>query len=575
MDPRGKRLRLMGWLLLLVGLVLVARLFYLQIIRHDHFQALADESQQAKFVIPAGRGEIYVYDGDKVVPLVLNQTSYRVYADPRFIKDAAAVANKLKDITGGDGERYINELQRKKAYVVLEPKVDSAKADAIRAAQLDGVGLTEIPIRAYAEGSLAGPVLGFVNNEGKGQYGLEQTLNSILSGKDGFLSGAVDVRGVPIATAQNVQTPASDGDDIVLTLDRNVQARAEAALATRVAETTATNGSVIVMDSQTGEIKAMASYPSYNPADFSAVTDISVFVNQAVNLAYEPGSIIKVFTMALGLDKGAVTPDTTYQDTSSREIDDYTIKNSAIRPVADRSMREVIKFSLNTGAIFVLEQLGGGQINDQAKTALYDFFTAKLLLNQPTKIEQTGEVAGQVDAPKGVSDVRYANMTFGQGLKLTMIRMIGGFNAIFNDGTYVEPQLIKAKIHNGVVSTNGSKQVATGIIKPETSAQLNDMIKSIVDESSARSARKDGYFVAGKTGTAQKYDPRTGLYSTDEVLSSFVGFVGNNTPRYTVMVRIDNPHYNHQRASPATLVFSDMTNWLINYYALAPATPSR
>lgn len=569
---RQIRLKSLGWGVLLTGLIILGRLFYLQVIRHDHYQALADEIHLSKFEIPARRGEIYVLDGQTPVPLVLNQLTYRLYADPRYIEEPATTASAIATLTGGDVATYQAQLEKDGAYVVLEKRIRRELGEQLKAKNLAGIGLTEIPAREYPEGSLAAQVVGFVNDEGRGQYGLEQALDSSLRGQSGQLSGAVDIHGIPIATAENVQAPAHDGDTVVLTIDRAVQAVAERSLAGRISDARAKGGSVLVIDSRNGDIKAMASAPTFNPADFRSAEDIGVFNNPVVNLAYEPGSVIKAFTMAIGLESGVVTPETTYKDTSIRQIDGFTIKNSVIRPTAIRTMRDVIRLSLNTGSIFVLEQLGGGDINNQAKEALYNFFTTKLRLDQPTGIAQAGEVKGVIDPPKGVSDVRFANMTFGQGMNLTMVRLTAAFGSLVNGGTYFEPRLV-----GQTIATDGSRQITepvisqTNVIRPETSATLVEMLRAVVEEGAGRRAKRPGYIIGGKTGTAQKYDSATGTYFDDRVVSSFFGFTGNQDSRYAVVVRVDEPVVNIPGASSASLVFADMSNWLIDYYALRPS----
>lgn len=568
---RQNRLKGLGWGLVLAGLLVGVRLFYLQVVRHEHYQALADEIHLSKFEVPATRGEIYILDGQTPVPLVLNQLTYRLYADPRYIDDPGATARAIATITGGDAGLYQTNLEKEAAYVVLEKRISRELGEQLRAEKLAGIGLTEVPAREYPEGSLAAQVVGFVNDEGRGQYGLEQALDNSLRGQNGQLSGAVDIHGIPIATADNLQEPARDGDTVVLTLDRAVQAAAERSLARRVSEARATGGSVMVLDSRTGDIKAMTSVPTFNPADFRSVEDISAFSNPVVNLAYEPGSVAKAFIMALGLETGAVTPDTAFTDTSAREIDGYTIKNSVIRPTATRTMREVIRLSLNTGSIFVLEALGGGDINSQAKEAYYNFLTDKLRLTQATDVPLSGESAGIIDAPKGVSDVRFANMTFGQGMSLTMVRMASAFASLVNGGTNYEPRLVRQTIDAGG-TRRSTEPVAsqTGVVRPETSATLVEMLRAVVEEGAGRSAKRAGYIIGGKTGTAQKYDASTGRYFDNHVVSSFFGFTGNNDSRYVVLVRVDDPVVNIPGASSASQVFADMSNWLIDYYAIKP-----
>jgi cell division protein FtsI (penicillin-binding protein 3) len=566
-----QRIKLIGWLFLLGGLLVVGRLFYLQIVRHGHYQTLADRSHFAKFEIPAARGEIYLLDHTAYAAVVLNETKYRLYGDPRFINDSHLTAEKLATITRQSATVYQEKLERQNtAYVVLEQQINHERAQAIRELSLKGVGLTAVPTRAYPEGSLAAQTLGFVNLEGKGTYGLEQALDSTLRGQSGALSGAVDVRGIPIATADNIEQQPVDGTGIVLTIDRNLQSTSERAVEAATKAYGGKSGDVIIMEIDSGAIKAMASWPRFQPAEYRKQKDLGRFVNPIVSGTYEPGSIAKVMTMALGLESGAVTPSTTYRDTSSRKIDNFTIRNSETRPTASRTMRDVIRLSLNTGSIFVLEELGGGQINQSGKTKLYDFFTGQLLLDKKTNLPQTGETIGKIDPPKGVSDVRYANMTFGQGMQLSMVRMASAYSALLNGGTHYKPRLVHATIDpNGKNTVQKPAVAKQGIVKLSTTQSLVSMMRAVVEEGAARAAARPGYVIGGKTGTAQKSDPRTGGYSKGRVVSSFVGFIGTDKPQYLVLVRVDEP----QRTgipSAAVSAFAQISKWLIPYFALPP-----
>lgn len=568
-----RRLRTTVGIILFSCLIVIIRMFYLQVIRHDHYVSLANQAHFAKFEIPAERGEIFVKDGEEIVPLVLNQRKFRLYADPRFIEKNAEVADALSEITKGDKKKYKQQLERDDtAYVILEKILDKGQAEKIRKLNFKGVGLQEYPVREYPEGSLAAQTLGFVNDDGDGRYGVEQSMNETLAGIPGQLSGAVDVRGIPIATAENIEIQPKNGKSVVLTIDRNVQAAAEKALADSIREVRAIGGSIIVMDARTGDIKAMATLPTYEPGKFRLVDDISVYNNPVVNLTYEPGSVIKAFTMAAGLESNSVRPETTFTDTSRYEIDNFTIKNSTIRDVATRDMREVMKLSLNTGSIFVLEQLGGGgEINRKGKKALYDFFTDNLLLQEPSEIEQTGEVKGTIDPPEKVSDVRYANMTFGQGLKLSMVRMASSYAALVNGGNIPKARLVEGVVtDDGVYEKSEPTYEKSSVIRPDVSQTLVDMMRPVVEDGSARRAKRDGYIIGGKTGTAQKFDPKIGGYSPDKVISSFFGFTGNSTERYVVVTRINEPVVLLPGAPPAAIAFASISDWIINYYGIAP-----
>ena len=325
-----KRLALITLGLVVFALILVSRLFYLQILLHNKYAKQASNEHTSKYSIPAARGELYVHDGDTdISPIALNQTLNILYADPRFVTDKAATAQKLAAITGGSASDYEKRLDNGIEYAVIADRVPNDVAAKIKALNLPGVGLTARDYRTYPEGSLAAQTLGFVNDDGQGQYGIEQYLNDSLDGTPGQLSGKTDTFGLPIYTADNIDKPAVNGKSYLLTIDRNVQAEVEKDIAAQVQLTHAKSGSAVVLDPNTGAVIAMANYPTFDPNNYDKVTDYSVFSNQVVAGQYETGSGMKVFTMAAGLDQGKVTPDTTYNDPLCYQIDDRIICDAA------------------------------------------------------------------------------------------------------------------------------------------------------------------------------------------------------------------------------------------------------
>jgi cell division protein FtsI/penicillin-binding protein 2 len=332
---------------------------YLQIVQHDKYQAQAADEHTRKYQIPATRGELYAYDGSSVVPIVLNQTRHVLYVDPRYIEDRDAVATQLAAITGAKAVDYRSRIDQGIEYAVLERRISNDMATKIKELGIKGVGLTPTAYRTYPEGSLAAQVLGFVNADSIGQYGVEGFLNEQLAGQPGQLAAKTDTRGIPIATADNVIKPAEDGKNYVLTIDRNIQAMAEQRLAEQISAVKAKSGSIVIMDTD-GAVRAMANYPTFDPNAYSQVADYSVFMNQVVSSQFEPGSGMKAFAMAIGLDQKKVTPETTYDDTGSVKVADKVISNAeGDKAGSGKSMTVVLRDSLNTGMVFVLKMIGG------------------------------------------------------------------------------------------------------------------------------------------------------------------------------------------------------------------------
>jgi stage V sporulation protein D (sporulation-specific penicillin-binding protein) len=561
------------WSLMFIGAIIVSRLFYIQIIKGGDYKRLARSEHNKKFEIPAKRGEILANDGDQTVPLVLNEPAYVIFADPRYVEDKEKTAEKLSVILSESKQSIESKLRINGAYSVIASRADAKTKDKIKKLKLKGVGSSQVSKRVYTEGNLAAQALGFVNNDGAGQYGVEQAFNKQLSGQAGQLDGATDIRGVPIATEGSILKSPENGDSLVLSLDLSIQVQAEYFLEAGIKRTNADNGSIVIMNPDNGKIIAMANYPTFDPDNYSKQKDVGVFQNNVVSGAYEPGSVAKIFTMSTALEKGVVRPDTTYLDNSIRVIDDYKIRNTGPQITKQRSMTDVITRSANTGTIFALEQLGGGDINLKAKQQLYDSFTQRFKFGQKTGVEQTGEAGGIVGEPKQSSDVRYANMSFGQGVSMTMMQLAAATSSIANGGVYYKPTIIdKIKHSDGSIMQNQPKIVEKEVLSAKTIKEIKDMMRTVVGpEGSGYQAILPGYDIAGKTGTAEVAKPDGGYYK-DREIGSFFGFTPTDSPKYVIMVRVDRPKQSDVFASRAAVgIFADMNKWLIDYYGIAPS----
>jgi len=574
-ESTERRITAIGAMILALVAIIGLRLLYIQVLKHKSYAAQATTSQSRKFAIPAERGQIYAYDGDEVVPLVLNETFKTVYADPSLIKNKEKVASELRDALGGSEADYLEKLKTKGNYVILAEKVPVGAGEKLVKKDLLGIGVTDKVYRTYPEGELAAQILGFVNSDGAGQYGVEGYMNREIGGTDGLRQVKTDTRGNPIAIAGSVDRPAVDGKSYVLTIDRNIQAEAEQTLAAGVKNVGAKSGSVIIMDPNSGAIKAMANYPTYDPSDYSKIKDYSVFSNSVVSGAFEPGSGFKMFTMATGLDTGKVTPTTTYTDTGKVELDGRVINNSHDKAWGVQSMTDVIEKSLNTGVVFVLRSLGGNvdAINLAGKKVLYSYFQ-KFGFGKTTGIEQSGESAGVVNPPTKISgnDVNYANMTFGQGISATMIQMTTAASAIANGGKLYQPQLVAGIKEGNTIKKFSPKVINPQVISKSASSDLVTMMETVVQGKygSGYKARMAGYTVAGKTGTAQIPNPNGNGYREDRNIGTFIGFAPSKSPKFIMMVRINEPHVAGFAESTTVPVFAEIAKWLVTYMQIPP-----
>lgn len=567
------RTNILGLALLLAFSAIVVRLFQLQIIDNEKYLALADAEQMKRFEIPAQRGLIYAMDGKTPTKLVMNESIYTVFADPQMIKDdeKSEIISKIKEVAGGNVRDGLESLLDKKEsrYQILATKISRKQAEMIKESDFTGIGFQETSQRVYPEGQLASQVLGFVNSEG-GQYGIEGALNDELSGKDGQLKTVTDVSGVPLTIgSRDIDTPAEDGKNVVLSIDRNIQAQAEKILKNKLESSGAKDGSVIVMDPQTGKVMAMANYPTYNPAEFSTVTDASVFMNGTTTSAYENGSVIKSLTMAIGIDTGVVSPSDTYYNKDFVEIEDTTINNAVLGHTGMITFQTAMNYSLNTGMVEIASRLGGGQINKTARDTMYNYYHDRFGLGEKTGVE-VYEEKGTVISPENAEGnaVRYSNMSFGQGMNTTMIQTASAFSSIINGGTLYKPIVI-----NGEITSSGEYKQADAevrqenVIKSTTSDQIRDVLVT-ARNSVGTTNDLAGYRVGGKTGTSQTIE--NGGYVDYQTIGSYLGFGGNNTPKFVIMVAVSGAGQNLQGTQDAGPIFTELSNWMLTYLKIQP-----
>ncbi|MFZ2544630.1 MAG: penicillin-binding protein 2 [Candidatus Saccharimonadales bacterium] len=564
---------LTGFLLMMMTLF-VGRLFQLQVIKHDEYVAQANSEQIKPLTITAKRGLIYALDGDKPVPLVMNQPIYTLFVDPVTVSNSEKIIETVRKIAGGNLRPNIDRLIARKdsRYQILATKLTRKQAELIKDEKLSGVGLQETTQRVYPEGGLAAQTLGFVNNEGKGQYGIEEAYNDRLVGRDGLLKSVTDVSGVPLTIGkQNINKPAINGDNIVLSIDSNIQAHVEKALATGLQQSHATNGSVVVIDPNSGKVMAMANQPTYNPAFYNKVTDASAFNNEVVGTPYEPGSDIKTFTMAMGIDKGVIEPTSTYVNTDKITVEDRVINNATKGQTGTISMQTALNYSLNTGVVTVAQRLGdGNSINNTARSTMYDYFHNRFGFGTKTGIEVVGEQKGTVIPPENQEGnaVRYSNMAFGQGMDLTMIQVASAFSSLVNGGTYYFPTVIA-----GTADSSGNlmpavpKTPKANIISTQAADKIHTMIHTARATFYAKND-KPGYDIGGKTGTSQTL--KNGQYVDNETIGTYLGYGGDSKPRYVIMVEVSGKGLNLQGNKDAMPIFTDISNWLIDYLKLQP-----
>lgn len=540
------RFRFMRIVLLGVMAVIVVRLFTIQIVEHDEWLAKAAAQQTMRNVIPAKRGEIYMMDGEEPAPVVLNATVYTVIVDP-MIADQEEIASTLSGIMGDKQIAEWNDVfaNRARRYYIVGKNVERGAAEKIAEADFDGVWLQSNTRRVYPEGSLASTVLGFVTDDGLGQYGIEGALNDTLAGTNGLLKTVKDINNVALSIGDdNEKTPAIDGESVVLTIDKSMQRDVEKIIEEQSGVVGFANISALVMDPNNGRILAMANYPGYDPAIFGKVSSAADYINHVVEDPYEPASVCKTFAFATGVDYGIMTPETTFYNTGQTIVDDWPIKNAeqGAEVAGTQTMQTAFNYSLNTGTTQMLRWLGGSEtdITELGRTRLYEYYHDKFGLGQATGIELI-ESVGILQKPNAEIwglDSTYANMTFGQNMQATMIQTAAAMASVVNGGKFYTPTVVAGKMVNGTFVENEQKPAVRSTVSEATSATMREMLYGTRKMWRANGADAPGYYVGGKTGTAQII--KDGAYSFDETSATYIGVGGTEgeLPEYLIMVRV-------------------------------------
>ena len=569
----NRRIKVLAIMCVALMAVFVLRLFYLQVVQHDKYVTLAKAEQEKRLVIPAERGEIYLMDDGKPFKVVMNQTVYTMFVDPSIMDDREGVVKAAREVVGGNLVKgYVDRLDDDTQYVAVAKQVTRTQAELIKKRGLKGVGFQAESKRVYPETTLASQTLGFIDFDGIGRYGVESKFDEQLKGTNGLLQTVTDVANVPLTIGEDsIDIPAKKGADLVLTIDRSIQGYVEQALADGLKRSGADAGSAIVMDPNTGKIMAMANLPTYDPGQLSGIKSFAQVNNGVVTSPYEPGSVMKTFMMATGIDKGVVRPDSTYVNTDYIKVDDRVISNATKGQTGTITMQHALNWSLNTGMVTVAQRLGNGSsIDYQARSAMYEYLHDKFRLGQKTGVEVDGESSGRIISPDETEGnaVRYSNMSFGQGMDLTMVQVAAGFSAMINGGTYHDPTVIEGTMQgDGTVKEASGKRSYPGVIKSSTSDTMREMTIGARRAFYAKNDRK-GYDIGGKTGTSQTII--NGKYETDQTIATYLGFGGDTGPKYVIMVQVSGKNKNFGGGEDAGPIFTDISNWMIDYLKLQP-----
>jgi cell division protein FtsI/penicillin-binding protein 2 len=529
------RLRILSMVLValcLAGMVW-SRLAYWQVARHGQLAMQAQAQYREVVELPAIRGAIF---DRNLTQLVVNTTVYSAFVSPDQVPSAwrDRVANALVSILGADQAKVMTTLSSGAKFAYISPRrFPKDKADRLTALKLPGVGLEDETQRSYLPGiasstTLASNLLGFVNYNGDGQYGLEAYYQKILAGTPGYISSYRDLANREIVLGTHTHKDPVNGSDLVLSLDANIQYAAEQALADGVKKYNAESASVLIMDPSTGGIIASADYPSYNGNDF-AHTDTALFKDNVSNYVYEPGSVMKVATLAGAINSGAITPSTVINDPGFLNVGGYRIYDWDRKNHGNITYTYVLQDSLNVGAMKAMQAEG--------HDAFYSYLQG-FGLTRPSGIDVAGETTVPPPAAGQMADAQYATASFGQGIDVNMVQMLAAINVIANGGKYAPPHVVERV---GTAINPLLLQPQRQVISPAAAAQMNAMMENVVQHGSGFTSRVKGFELdqAGKTGTSQI--PVNGQY-TQDVWASFVGFLPAQHPKFTMLVVVRKPH---------------------------------
>jgi cell division protein FtsI (penicillin-binding protein 3) len=524
---------------------------WLGVVKAGTLKRAATTQQEADVVVPARRGSI---TDDHGIELAVSEPAVDIAATPYLVKNAPAVADKLAPLLGKPADELLRALTRNTGFSYLARRVPAGKADRAKKLGIDGLEFIPEYRRAYPLDWTASQLLGSVGTDGGGLSGLEYSLDSKLKGSDGERRMVKDALGTPLEMRDT--TPVKRGQTVRLTLDKRLQDRAEEVLSD-VGKTWQPKGATaIVMDPNSGAILALANWPRVNANDPPSAAPDYARGNRAISATYEPGSTFKAFTVAAALEDGKVTPDTAFDIPPVLQFSDREIHDAEEHGYETMTTKDILKQSSNIGAVLIAKRVG---------TEPFDSWIHRFGFGKTTGVDLPGEEQGIVTALDKYSGSTMGNLPIGQGIAVTPMQMAAGYAAIANGGILRAPHIVDA-----VGGKKRPEPKGRRVISEATAASVRSMLEGVLGPGgTASGAAIKGYQLAGKTGTAQKPDPKGG-YSETAYVASFVGFAPAKHPKLLAAVMVDEPKgeiYGGQVAAPA---WKDIMNFALQYLKISP-----
>ncbi len=541
--------------------LLIARLFYWQIVEADSLTQQAQSQYGSLITIVPKRGDIQTSDG---FPLVTNRLSYLVFANPKEVKNADTVGGKLSSLLDISVASLSGRLTSPGYWVSLKSGIDAKTKDAIDSLHIPGVGFEESYARLYPEASLAASLVGFVGKDtvgnDKGYFGLEGYYDRQLKGRYGQAIEVHDALGRPILSQVSGNGQAIDGRTLVLTIDRSLQFLVEQKLQDGIKEFGAQSGMIGIMDPKTGGILAMANYPSFDENSYWEY-DTNLYRNPFITDLYEPGSTIKPLVMAGAFQNNLLKPDSTCPTCSGPvQVGDYAIHTWNDEYFPNISMKDVIRHSDNTGMVYVSQKMGLDRM-------LTNF--EKFGLTDTTGIDLQGEADSTILDRKTWYPIDVATSAFGQGISVTPLELLDAFSALANDGVRMQPHIVDKIITSDGQTIPIQPKKLSQPISATVAKVMTEILVYTVDKGEASFARLKGYRIAGKTGTASI--PVAGHYDPTQTIASFIGYAPADNPKFVMVVIFNRPSASIYGAETAAPTFFDISRHILNYYNI-PAT---
>jgi cell division protein FtsI/penicillin-binding protein 2 len=539
-------------------LVIGVRLVSIQAVQAEKFDDLARNQRFTSVELPPDRGAIYDRNGEIMAISIEMET---VFATPYQVEDPRRAARKLAPILQEKRSTIYKKLVSDSGFAYLKRKVDRRTADKVRELKIDGIGLLPESKRFYPGKTLASQTLGFVGMDNVGLAGLELTYDSYLRGKPGKLQMEQDLYGRPIPGGEFKLEKASDGRNIVLTIDKEIQYKAQVELKRAIKEHEAAGGWIVVMNSKNGEIYALANEPTFDLNKFYTA-DSSIMSNRLLEDTFEPGSTMKVITAAAALEERLFSASDSLTLPGTIRVGGYTIGEAHARETREFTFAEIVTQSSNIGSVHIGEALG--------KQRLYQYIS-RFGLNRETALGLPGEAQGYVLHPDSWSASTIATVSFGQGLSVTALGMVRAVNVVASDGLLIEPKIVKEIIDSkGKARAIKREAERERVISKSTAVAISKILADSITSGTGGAAKIDGYEAAGKTGTAQKPSTETRGYDPGKYVSSFIGFAPVDDPAITILVALDEPRGQYYGGVVAAPVFAEVGAYALQRLQIEP-----